>query len=59
MIGGKMNDTNVASVAIYDEMNAVNYDTVHAYAIILLIVSFILIFFLNLLTRRTNHSGIA
>lgn len=59
MIGGKMQETNVASVAIYDEMNAMNYDLVHTYAIVLLIVSFILIFTLNLLTRQTNRSGIA
>ena len=59
MIGGKMKDTNVASVAIYDEMNAMNYDTVHSYAIILLIISFILIFFLNLLTRKSNRSNLA
>lgn len=59
MIGGKMKDTNVASVAIYDEMNAMNYETVHTYAIILLIISFILIFFLNLLTRKSNRSNLA
>lgn len=59
MIGGKMKETNVASVAIYDQMNAMNYDIVHVYAIILLIVSFVLIFSLNLLTRKTNRSGIA
>ncbi len=59
MIGGKMKDTNVASVAIYDEMNAMNYDTVHSYAIILLIISFILIFFLNILTRKSNRSNLA
>lgn len=59
MIGGKMKDTNVASVAIYDEMNAMNYETVHTYAIILLIISFILIFFLNLITRKSNRSNLA
>lgn len=59
MIGGKMANTNVASVAIYDEMNAMNYDLVHSYALVLLIVSFILIFFLNILTRKTNRSGLA
>ena len=59
MIGGKMKETNVASVAIYDEMNMMNYDTVHSYAIILLIISFILIFSLNLLTRNSKYSGIA
>lgn len=59
MIGGKMKETNVASVAIYDEMNTMNYDAVHNYAITLLVVSFVLIFCLNLLTRKTNQSGIA
>ncbi|MFT5818812.1 MAG: molybdate transport system permease protein [Crocinitomix sp.] len=59
MIGGKFGETNVASVAIYDEMNAMNYDVVHHYALILLIISFILIFSLNLLTRNTTRPDIA
>ncbi len=59
MIGGKMEETNVASVVIYDEMNAMNYDVVHRYALILLIISFILIFCLNLLTRKSTRSDIA
>ncbi len=54
MIGGKMEEANVASVAIYDQMNAMNYDTVHVYAVVLLIVSFILILTLNLITRKTQ-----
>ena len=58
MIGGKMEDTNVASVAIYDEMNALNYDTANTYAFILLIISFILIVALNILTR-SNKSNLA
>lgn len=52
MIGGKMDETNVASVAIYDEMNALNYDVANHYAIILLIVSFILIITLNFIIRK-------
>ncbi len=59
MIGGKFPETNVASVAIYDEMTAMNFDVVHRYALILLIISFILIFLLNLLTRKTSRSDIA
>lgn len=59
MIGGKFEETNVASVAIFDEMNLGNFDTVHHYALILLGVSFILIFCLNLLTRKTTRSDIA
>lgn len=52
MIGGKMESTNVASVAIYDEMNAMNYEGAHMYSIILLLLSFVLIFCLNYLTRK-------
>ncbi|MFT5779481.1 MAG: molybdate transport system permease protein [Crocinitomicaceae bacterium] len=52
MIGGKMEETNVASVAIYDEMNSLNYDTANHFAIILLVVSFILIVVLNLIMRK-------
>ncbi len=59
MIGGKFPETNVASVAIYDEMTAMNFDVVHSYALILLIISFVLIFLLNLLTRKTSRSDIA
>ncbi|MGB1102903.1 MAG: molybdate ABC transporter permease subunit [Crocinitomicaceae bacterium] len=59
MIGGKMTDTNVASVAIYDEMNAMNYDKVHVYAAILLIISFVLILSLLLFTRKSNQTGVA
>jgi molybdate transport system permease protein len=59
MIGGKFEETNVASVAIFDEMNLGNFDTVHHYALILLGVSFVLIFCLNLLTRKNTRSDIA
>ena len=59
MIGGKMPGTNVASVAIYDEMLAGNYDQVHVYAAILLAISFILILSLLLFTRKSNHTGLA
>lgn len=58
MIGGKMNNTKAASVAIYDEMNKMNYELANKYAVILLIVSFILIVILNFLTRK-NPSDIA
>ena len=58
MIGGKMQETNVASVAIYDEMNALNYDVANNYAIGLLAISFVLIVVLNILTRN-NRSRIA
>ena len=47
MIGGKMQETKVASVAIYDEMNNLNYAAANQYAIILLSVSFVLILLLT------------
>jgi molybdate transport system permease protein len=52
MIGGKMEGTKVASVAIYDEMNRSNYDMAHIYAIILLAVSFVFILTLNMISRK-------
>lgn len=58
MIGGKMHDTHVASVAIYDEMNALNYDLANTYALILLCISFVLIVLLNIITR-TNRPDLA
>ncbi|WP_027418679.1 molybdate ABC transporter permease subunit [Crocinitomix catalasitica] len=54
MIGGKMADTNVAAVAIYDEMNKMNYDAVHTYALVLLFVSFVAILLLNIFAKPKN-----
>jgi len=56
MIGGNLSETNVASVAIYDEMNALNYDAANEYALILMGVSFVLILALNFLTRKNRLS---
>lgn len=55
MIGGKMESTKVASVAIYDEMNKTNYDQAHTYAIILLALSFVLILGLNLISKNRQR----
>jgi molybdate transport system permease protein len=56
MIGGKMDETNVASVAIFDEMNALNYEIAHHYSLVLLLVSFVLIVILHILTRKTRST---
>lgn len=58
MIGGKMQETQVASIAIYDEMNNLNYSAANDYAVILLAISFILVVILTFLTRK-NTSGLA
>ena len=57
MIGGKMKETNVASVSIYNEMNAMNYETVHSYALVLLIISFVLVLSLNFISRNNKLSS--
>jgi len=54
MIGGNLKETKPASVAIYDEMNGLNYDLANQYAFGLLIISFVLIVAMNLLTRKNQ-----
>ncbi|UKN00584.1 molybdate ABC transporter permease subunit [Paracrocinitomix mangrovi] len=55
MIGGKMEETRVASVAIYDEMNRTNFDAANQYALILLGISFVLIVVLNLVSKNKHN----
>ncbi len=53
MIGGSLpGRTKVASIALYDEVQKLNYDTAHAFAAVLLLVSFALLFIVTLLQRR-------
>ncbi len=41
MIGGNIpGETKVASIAIYDEVEALNYDTANTYSLILLVITF-------------------
>jgi len=45
MIGGNIpGKTKVASIAIYDEVEALNYDLAHQYSLILFILSFTVLF---------------
>lgn len=56
MIGGNIpGKTRVASVAIYDEVEAFNYHNANVYAIILLVLSFIILFLLYLYNRRLQQ----
>ena len=57
MIGGKISETKVAAVAIYDEMNKMNYEAVHVYALVLLFTSFVLILCVNLFARTNNNKN--
>ena len=53
MIGGNIpGETRVASLAIYSELEALNYTTAHTYSIILLSVAILVILTLNLLNNR-------
>ena len=44
MVGGNMpGETRVASIAIYDEVQALNFDVANTYAMILFVISFLLL----------------
>lgn len=57
MIGGKIpGETKVASIAIYDHVEALEYGAAHEYALILLLISFIILsisFYLNRSNARS------
>ena len=55
MIGGSIpGKTRVASIALYDEVQNLDYSVAHAYAAVLLVVSFALLLTVNLLQRRAR-----
>lgn len=56
MIGGSIpNETKVASIAIYEEVEAMNYATAHQYSLVLFIISFAILFFVYMINARYNH----
>ncbi len=55
MLGGNIpGQTRVASIALYDEAQKLNYASAHAYAIILLAISFVLLIGIAFLQRRQH-----
>jgi molybdate transport system permease protein len=57
MIGGSIPGvTKVASIALYDEVQALNYGQAHEFAALLLGISFTLLLATNLLQRRHSRS---
>ncbi len=53
MIGGALpGRTKVASIALYDEVQKLNYASAHAFAAVLLAISFLLLLIMALLQRR-------
>ena len=52
MIGGNIpGETKVASLAIYSDLEALDYSAAHFYSIILLTISILIIFMVNLLNK--------
>ena len=53
MIGGSIPGvTRVASIALYDDVQVLNYHEAHAFAALLLVLSFALLLAVTLLQRR-------
>lgn len=56
MLGGSIpGQTKVASIALYDEVQKLNYPTAHTFAALLLVISFALLLLLGLLQRKPEH----
>ena len=54
MIGGNIQgETRVASIAIYNEVEALNYDTAGLYALVLVLISFFTLLIFYYLNRKT------
>ncbi len=57
MLGGSIpGQTRVASIALFDEVQKLNYPMAHAYALVLLLVSFALIFGMSCVRRNGLRS---
>ena len=58
MIGGNITGvTKVASIAIYDEVESLNYAAAHQYALVLLLISFSILVTVYSLNKKTNLTG--
>jgi molybdate transport system permease protein len=58
MIGGSIpGQTKVASIAIYDEVEALNYSAAHFYSFLLLLVSFAILLLVFIINKRLIRKG--
>lgn len=58
MIGGNIpGQTKVASIAIYDEVEGLNYDLANQYALVLFIFTFVILLMVYGINRRTKLVG--
>ena len=57
MIGGNIaGETKLASIAIYDEVEALNYDLANQYAFTLFIISFVILLFVYMINKKILQS---
>lgn len=57
MIGGNIaGETKLASIAIYDEVEALNYDLANQYAFTLFIISFVILLFVYMINKKMVKS---
>lgn len=57
MIGGNIaGETKLASIAIYDEVEALNYDLANQYAFTLFIISFVILLFVYIINKKMLKS---
>ncbi len=57
MVGGSIpGETLVASIAIYDKLQALEYEEAHTYAFVLLTFSFITLLFINYLNKKLSEN---
>ena len=57
MIGGSIpNETKVASIELYDQVQALNYELADQYALILFAISFILLLVIFSINKRQNRN---
>jgi molybdate transport system permease protein len=60
MVGGNMpGETRVASIAIYDEVQALNYETANRYSLVLFVVSLVLLTLIYSFNRSKNRATYA
>ncbi|MEJ6735642.1 MAG: molybdate ABC transporter permease subunit [Flavobacteriales bacterium] len=52
MMGGNLEETRVASIAIYDSVNKLDYGTAHTYSLILLVFSFVILTVVYLFNKK-------
>ena len=58
MLGGSIpGRTKVASIALYDEVQKLNYDTAHAYALILLLIAFLMLLAMTVIQRKIEPAS--